>query len=69
MHVPLATAASIAQVKPATIRKWVQRGHIGDYPDGYDVKELLLWLDQRDTGKAVGGIVAAQNNYERRRTA
>jgi hypothetical protein len=46
MRVPLDTAAAIAEVKPATVRQWVHRGIIRRYDDGYDVTEILLWLDQ-----------------------
>ena len=42
-------AASICGVKPATLRKWVQRGHICRFAEGYDVSELLHWIDARST--------------------
>jgi hypothetical protein len=45
MIVPLDTAAAIAEVKPATIRQWVRRGHIRRYGDGYETAELLHWID------------------------
>lgn len=61
MRVPLATAASICGVKPATFRKWVQRKHITRHTDDcilddprctgidfYDVNELLQWVDARN---------------------
>lgn len=47
MIVPLGTAAAIAEVQAATIRQWVHRGHISAHPGGYDVLEILHWLDQR----------------------
>lgn len=49
IRVDLATAVSICGVKPATLRKWVERGHIGRHDDGYDVYELLHWIDARST--------------------
>jgi hypothetical protein len=45
--VPLAVAANVAEVQPATIRKWVERGIITRHPDGYDLTELLHWIDTR----------------------
>jgi len=66
-RVNLSQACSIAEVKPGTIRQWVNRGLVVRYPDGYDVHELLLWLDQtRDEGKAQGGMVAAHVRYQER---
>lgn len=42
-----------------TVRKWVTRGLISRYPDGYDLDELQRRIDEVDTGKAVGGALAA----------
>jgi hypothetical protein len=50
--VPLAVAANVAEVQPATIRKWVERGIITRHPDGYDLTELLHWIDTRDRNMA-----------------
>ena len=36
------------QLTPATLRKWVQRGHITRGPGGYDLAEILNYLDRRD---------------------
>jgi hypothetical protein len=66
-RVDLSQACSIAQVKPGTIRQWVNRGVVVRYPDGYDVYELLLWLDQtRNDGKAAGAAMAAHVQYQER---
>lgn len=69
MRVSLDIAAAIGQVDKATIAKWVQRGHIGRYDGEYETMEILLWIEQRDTNKAVAGAVAANANYRRRRRA
>lgn len=50
-HVPLAVAARISGVKPGTIRRWVFDRHVIRYSDGYDVYELLQWVDARDPTK------------------
>jgi hypothetical protein len=50
--VPLAVAASVAEVQPATVRQWVARGIITRYPDGYDLTELLHWIDTRNRNMA-----------------
>jgi hypothetical protein len=66
--VPLAVAAIVAEVQPATIRKWVERGIITRHPDGYDLTELLHWIDTiRDTDKARGAVVASHVRYQTRR--
>lgn len=52
VRVPLAVAASICGVKPATLRRWVMDGRVTrhrDEGDGeYDVHELLQWIDARN---------------------
>jgi hypothetical protein len=48
MRVPLATAASICGVKPGTIRRWVYDQRVTRHNDGYDVDELLHWIDARN---------------------
>jgi len=45
-RVPLDIAAAIGEVNKATIRQWVNRGVINRYTDGYEVAEILLWVDQ-----------------------
>lgn len=47
-RVPLDVAATICGVKPGTIRRWVYDQRIIRHPDGYDVHELLLWVDARN---------------------
>jgi hypothetical protein len=44
-RVPLDIAAKIAEVRPGTIRQWVNRGVINRYEDGYETAEILLWID------------------------
>ena len=34
-------------VAPATLRKWVQRGHITRGDGGYDLSEILTYVDRR----------------------
>lgn len=46
-YVDTETAANICGVKPGTIRLWVHRGQILRHPDGFDVDELLHWIDAR----------------------
>jgi len=38
----------VLRVRPATLRKWVQRGHITRGPGGYDLAEILTYLEQRE---------------------
>lgn len=35
------------ELSPATLRKWVQRGHITRGPGGYDLREIVAYLDRR----------------------
>lgn len=41
-------AAEICTVKTATIRKWVQRGQLHRYWNGYDYDELIALRNRRD---------------------
>lgn len=34
-------------LSPATLRKWVERRHITRGPGGYDLREILDYLDRR----------------------
>lgn len=36
------------RVRPATLRKWVQRGHLTRGDGGYDLGEVLAYLERRD---------------------
>lgn len=45
-RIPLDIACKVASVTPATIRQWVHRGCINRYTDGYEIAEILLWIDQ-----------------------
>jgi hypothetical protein len=36
-------------IKPGTLRQWVARGHITRGPGGYDLEEIVDYLDSRDT--------------------
>lgn len=47
-RVDLATAASICGVRPGTVRRWVFDKRITRHADGYDVHELLQWIDARN---------------------
>jgi hypothetical protein len=47
-HVPTDLAAAAVGVVPATIRKWVERGKLTRYPDGFDLAELAECADSRD---------------------
>lgn len=47
-RVSRAVAANICGVRPDTINVWVNRGHVIRHEDGYDVDQLLHWLDARD---------------------
>jgi hypothetical protein len=74
MRVDLDTAAAIGECDKGTIHKWVQRGHINRYRDGdpdgeYETMELLHWVEHRNVGMAIRGMVAANANYRRRRVA
>lgn len=51
MRVPLDAACAVAEVQPATIRQWVARGLISRTADGYDLVEILEWLDTRNASK------------------
>jgi len=43
-----AEGAARLRIKPATLRKWVQRDHITRGPGGYDLAEILTYLEQRE---------------------
>jgi hypothetical protein len=36
-------------ISQATLRKWVERGHISRGPGGYDLMEIKTYLDRRAT--------------------
>lgn len=40
------------RIRAATLRKWVQRGHITRGPGGYDLAEILAYLEQRETERS-----------------
>lgn len=70
-RVDLHVAATICGVKPGTIRKWVFDKVIVRYPDGYDVYELLHWVDARSTDALMvrAGIAGQHADELRRRSA
>lgn len=45
----LALHQSGQDVTPAALRNWVWRGHITRGPGGYDLAEILAYLDRRET--------------------
>jgi hypothetical protein len=45
----LALRQSGYDIKPGTLRAWVARGHISRGPGGYDLEEIVDYLDSRDT--------------------
>lgn len=70
IRVDTAVAANIAQVKPATIRQWIARGHVTRHHDGIDADELLTWIDTiRNNGKARGAMIASHVRHQTRRSA
>ncbi|SFO60013.1 hypothetical protein [Amycolatopsis rubida] len=36
------------RVTPATLRQWVRRGHITRGDGGYNLREIVAYLDRRD---------------------
>ncbi|WP_409186708.1 hypothetical protein F9C11_21705 [Amycolatopsis sp. VS8301801F10] len=36
------------RITPATLRQWVRRGHITRGDGGYNLREILDYLDRRD---------------------
>ena len=36
------------RLRPATLRSWVHRGHISRGEGGYDLREILAYLDARE---------------------
>lgn len=42
-------AASGHPVSPITLRSWVYRGHISRQEGGYDLREILTYLDSRES--------------------
>lgn len=67
--VDLEAAALYAGVLQGTIWKWCRRGKITQHRGGlYDLDEIAAWLDERDTGKAVGGALAAHSRYQSARS-
>lgn len=45
----LALRQSGHKISPSTLRMWVHRGHITRGPGGYDLAEILNYLDRRGT--------------------
>jgi hypothetical protein len=45
------------RVKPATLRKWVQRGHLTRGPSGYDLREILDYLQRRENTMQPGSYI------------
>jgi hypothetical protein len=43
----LALRQSGHTIAPATLRSWVHRGHITRTADGYDLGEIVSYLDRR----------------------
>lgn len=41
------------RIRAATLRKWVQRGHVTRGPGGYDLAEILTYLEQRERSDTV----------------
>lgn len=48
----LALHQSGHNVAAATLRSWVRRGHITRTADGYDLEEIVDYLDCRDTTRS-----------------
>jgi hypothetical protein len=54
-RVPVALAVLILKqsgydVKPATLRKWVERGHITRGSGGYSIEEIRQYIERREAG-------------------
>lgn len=47
----LALRQSGHHISPSTLRMWVHRGHITRGPGGYDLAEILAYLDRRNTAQ------------------
>ena len=41
-------------VSPAALRQWVRRGHITRGDGGYDLTEIRLYIERRDTRASPG---------------
>jgi hypothetical protein len=41
------------RITAATLRSWVHRGHLTRGRGGYDLGEILAYLDRRDAGERV----------------
>lgn len=39
-------------IAPGTLRQWVHRGHITRGPGGYDLEEIVAYLDSRNADTA-----------------
>jgi hypothetical protein len=50
----LALRQSGHEVSSSTLRMWVYRGHITRGTGGYDLAEILAYLDRRTAGKTAG---------------
>lgn len=67
VRVNLRTAAAVGEVQEGTVRKWVQRGHIGCYDGEYETTEILLWVEQtRKTDQVIGAMKTAHGHHQRR---
>ncbi|ALE77691.1 hypothetical protein WY02_03655 [Pseudonocardia sp. AL041005-10] len=50
-----AQVAQLCNVRPATVRSWVRRGHVQRGPDGrVNAVSLLRYLDRQRTAPAAG---------------
>lgn len=45
------------RIQRATLRKWVQRGHVTRGPGGYDLAEILTYLEQRERSTSVDDLI------------
>ncbi|WP_086853383.1 hypothetical protein [Amycolatopsis kentuckyensis] len=43
-----ATGDDRFRICPATLRQWVRRGHLTRGDGGYDLREVLAYLERRD---------------------
>jgi hypothetical protein len=45
------------RIRPDTLRQWVRRGHLTRGPGGYDLAEILAYLEQRERSTSVDDLI------------
>lgn len=52
------------RVTAGALRNWVYRGHITRGPGGYDLAEVLAYLERRESDQERGSLTAGQTGCD-----